>query len=263
MAPLRADRRARFLLVGAVLATVPTAATFPSGRLMLFPSIGLLGLLAMVAVGVVDGTLAWRPGPMRWAAVFTAAWMGGRHFFLSPLSIHIPLRQMAMMEKVIAGYGEGFGDDPALRHQRVVVVNPPDAFFTYFTASMRITAGRIAPERLLTLASGRRAIELERPDANTLVVRSEGGFYRQGTELLMRSLSVPMPEGTRVELTGVTVEVTRATAEGVPTEATFHFACALEDEGLKWMAWRGKTFVPFEVPKVGERRRLEAQTPTL
>jgi hypothetical protein len=72
-----------------------------------------------------------------------------------------------------------------------------------------------------------------------------------------------MPEGTRVVLTGVTIEVTRASAEGVPTEAAFHFAGALEGQDLEWVAWEGKTFVPFEVPKVGERRRLEAQTPTL
>jgi hypothetical protein len=262
LTPLHGDRRARFFLAGALLAIIPSAATFPSGRLLLFPSIGLLALLALVVEGVVDGTVAWRPGPMRWAAVFTAAWMGGRHLFLSPLTIHLPLRQMALLEQVLAGYGEGLGDDPALSHQRVIVVNPADAFFTYYVASMRLTQGRVMPERILVLTGGKRPLEIERTDAHTLVVRQDAGFFRSGTEILTRSPSMPMKAGTRVQLTGVSVEVARDDGS-VPTEAVFRFDAALESPTLKWLEWRGKTFVPFELPAIGTTRQIQAQMPSL
>jgi hypothetical protein len=261
--PLRSDGRAKFFLVGALLSTVPAAATFPSSRLVLFPSLGLLGLVAMVVEGVVERAPVWRAGPVRWGALYTAVWIGGRHFFLSPLAIHVPLRQMAILERVIARFGEGLGDDPALARRRVVVVNAPDPFFTYYMIAMRVTAGRVTPASMLVLAGGQRAVDVERTDESTVVVREDRGFYRHGTELLTRSLLVPLPEGSRVPLTGVTVEVTRTGADGVPTEAAFHFARPLEDEGLQWMTWRGRALVPFELPRVGEKRHIDAQVPQM
>jgi hypothetical protein len=263
LGPLLRDPRIRFFVVGALLATVPAAATFPSGRLLLLPSLGVLGALAIVVEGVVDRTVTWRPGPQRWAALYVAAWIGGRHFFLSPLSLYVPLRQMALVEGFVARFGESLGDDPELSRRRVVVVNAPDPFFTYYMVSMRITAGRVAPAGMLVLAGGQHSMEIERPDASTLIVRQDDGFYRYGTDLLTRSLHVPMPEGTRISLTGVTIDVTRAGANGVPTEAAFRFAGALEDDRLQWMTWRGRTLVPFDLPRVGDKLRIDAQVPTL
>jgi hypothetical protein len=108
-----------------------------------------------------------------------------------------------------------------------------------------------------------RAMEIERRDATTLVVRSEEGFYRGGSELLTRSPEAPMPVGTRVSYADLTVEVTRTDAAGVPTEALFRFDEPLEDASLRWVGWRGPTFAPFTLPAVGEAQRIEAQTPAL
>jgi hypothetical protein len=263
LVPLRRVSGARFFLVGALLSTVPAAATFPSGRLVLFPSLGLLGLVAMVVEGVVECAPAWRAGPVRRAALYTAVWIGGRHFFLSPLTFFVPLRQMALLERVLARFGEGLGDDPALARKRVVLVNAPDPFLAYYMVAMRLTAGRVAPASMLVLAGGQRAVDVERTDERTVVVREDRGFYRHGMELMTRSLLAPLPEGSRVPLTGVTVEVTRAGADGVPTEAAFHFARPLEDEGLQWMTWRGRALVPFELPRVGEKRHIDAQVPEM
>jgi hypothetical protein len=145
----------------------------------------------------------------------------------------------------------------------VVMVNAPDVFFMYCIASGRVSAGRVSPEKMLVLASGRRSMEIERRDATTLVVRPEEGFFRAGTELLTRSATSAMPVGSRVALTGVTIDVTRAGDDGVPTEAAFHFATPLEDEHLAWVEWQGRGFVPFVLPRVGETRHIEAQVPSL
>jgi hypothetical protein len=263
LAPLRRDPRVRFFLVGAVLSTGPVAATFPSIRLLLLPSIGLLAVIAIVVEGVVEHTVTWSRGPLRWAAIYTALYLGGGHLVLSPLALQITARQVWLLEAVLARFGEGLGDDPRLAGQRVVIVSSPDPFFAYVMATMRMTHGRVAPSSILSLASGKRTFEVERVSADTLIVRQESGFFRFGTELLTRRPDAAMPAGTRVSLTGVTIDVLRAGEDGVPTEAAFRFEGGLDDPALKWITWQGRTLVPFAVPAVGERRRIEAQQPTL
>jgi hypothetical protein len=230
---------------------------------MLMPGLGLLGLVALVVEGVVDRTLTWRPGPLRWAALYVAVWVGGGHLFVSPLLMEASMNEMLVVERVVARYSDALGDDRALAGQRVVVVNAVDAFFTYYITAQRITAGRAAPASMLVLAPGTRRVELERRSESALLVRSDEGFYRTGTELLTRRPDAPMPVGTLVELTDVRVEVTRTDASGVPTEALFRFVKPLEDASLRWVEWRGPTFVPFKLPAIGETRRIEAQMPSL
>jgi len=261
--PLRRDARARFFGTGALLSTIPAAATFPAGRLMILAGLGLLGLVALVVSGVVDRTRTWRPGPARWAAIYMAAWVGGGHLFASPLLFVIASHQMVILEQIVARYGDALLEAPELARQRVIVVNAPDTFFTYYVMGMRITAGRVAPGTMMVIGAGTRGMELSRRDARTLVVRSDEGFYRGATDLLTRSLDTPMPVGTQVALTGVTVEVTKTNEAGVPTEAVFAFVNPLEDESMRWVEWREKTFMPFVFPKEGETRRIEGQMPSL
>jgi hypothetical protein len=261
--PLLADARARYFLAGALLATLPGAATFPAGRLMLLPGLGLVGLVALVAEGLVERTRTWKPGPSRWAALYVGAWAGGVRLLLSPLLLVSTSHQLVVLEHIIALYGDTLSDDPALAGQRVVIVNAPDTFFTYYIVAQRLTAGRVAPGKLLLLAAGVRDVEIERRDASTLLVRSEGGFYRGGSELLTRSPWTSMPVGTKVAYTDVTVEVTRTDAAGVPTEALFRFAKPLEDASLRWVTWRGQGFAPFALPAAGEARRIEGQALSL
>jgi hypothetical protein len=59
-----------------------------------------------------------------------------------------------------------------------------------------------------------------------------------------------------------TVEVTKTGPTGVAAEVVFRFARPLEDPCLRWVEWRGPTFVPFAFPGVGESRRIEGQTPS-
>jgi hypothetical protein len=261
--PLRGDARARFFLTGALLSTVPAVATFPCGRLLLLPGLGLLGLVALVVEGVIDRTRTWRPGPARWSALYVTAWVGGGHLFACPLLLVASSCQLVVLEHIVARYSDALGDDPALAGQRVMVVNAPDAFFTYYILGQRVTAGRVYPRALSVVAGGTRPLELTRRDARTVVMRAEEGFYHSPTEVLTRSLGSPMPVGTRVVLSEMTVEVTKTTATGVPTEAAFSFTTPLEDASLRWVEWRGRTFVPFALPAVGEVRRIERQTPSL
>jgi hypothetical protein len=261
---LRRDARARFFLVGAVLALLPGCATFPAARLLIVPSFGLVGLVARVGAGVLDGE-EWVParGVGRRLTRSFAAWACGAHLVLSPLVMQIGLVQMSLFGRILGRLERGVPDEPSITDKRLVVVNPPDMAFVAYLLVNRYAAGRPAPERLLSLAPGVRAMRVTRADDRTLLVRVEEGFYRRGTELLGRRLDDPMPVGTRVRLTGATIEIVRTDAAGVPLEATFRFDAPLESAPVVFLEWDGRTLVPFEPPPVGESVDLPGRTPDL
>jgi hypothetical protein len=109
------------------------------------------------------------------------------------------------------------------------------------------------------MASGLRAVDLERTDEHTVVVRVDRGFYRTGTELITRTESVPMHVGSRLVLTGVTVEVLATAPDGVTTEASFRFAEPCDSDAYLWEQWNGTKLVAMRPPAVGEHVTLPAQ----
>jgi hypothetical protein len=89
-----------------------------------------------------------------------------------------------------------------------------------------------------------------------LVVRPRRGYLAWAVDQLFRSEQHPMSVGQRVELTGMTAEVTALTNDGRPAEATFTFGVPLEDPSLRWMQWHEGRFVPFPLPAIGETVEL-------
>jgi hypothetical protein len=85
-----------------------------------------------------------------------------------------------------------------------------------------------------------------------LVVRPEKGYLAWVADRIFRGMHHPLAVGEKVELMGMTVEITALTADGRPAEAAFRFAVPLEDTSLCWLCYRGKAFEPFTPPAVGE-----------
>ena len=65
-----------------------------------------------------------------------------------------------------------------------------------------------------------------------------------------------MALGERVELTGMTVEITELSDDGRVMEASFRFAVRLEDSSLRWLIWKDDHFEPFVPPAIGEVLRF-------
>ncbi len=72
-----------------------------------------------------------------------------------------------------------------------------------------------------------------------------------------------MSLGQRVELTGMTVEITALTEKNRPAEASFEFAVPLEDPSLRWLQYKDGEFVPYTPLPVGETITLAPAPPTL
>jgi hypothetical protein len=105
-------------------------------------------------------------------------------------------------------------------------------------------------------------VAIRRTDSRTLVVRPKDGYLAWFFDRLFRGERHPMTLGERVELTGMSVEVTALTEDGRPAEATISFAVPLEDRSLRWLQWREGEFVPFSLPPVGAAVEVYAHIPS-
>ena len=188
---------------------------------------------------------------------------------------------MKRFERLFARAAASLPSDKSARFQTILIVNAP-SFATYaYSVLSSLSPGKLYTRRSLMLGSSCRPVRIHRPDERTLIVRPEGGFlvrpgspwnHREMEQLLfdercgLQSLdriyrdASPFTKGQRIELIGMTVEITAITEDGRPVEAAFRFLMRLENQFLRWIRWENGSFVPFLPPAVGETVTLPAAT---
>lgn len=275
LAPLlRRDRTARFWALGMALALLPVCGTFASNRLLIFVGLGGMGLLAQY--------LAWLRAPEAWRrwrhrVVFTVLILV--HVALAPLASVSALEHLASLGRMYGLMADTLPADPALRRQRLVVVNPPSALSAMYAFLIHAIAGRPLPERGLLLTPSVYAVEVQRVDAHTLAVRPQGGlllppghapaddgaapvldvrYAFQQLDHVFRDPARRFVRGETITLTGVRIEITELGAHGRPVEIRFRFDQPLESPSLRWIAWTDAGYAPFEPPAVGQTVTLPA-----
>jgi hypothetical protein len=255
----RTNPATQFFVLGGSLAILPSCATIPSSRLTFLASFGLLGALAQIVAAWRDRA-PWFPqsGFARRYSMPVVVWCGCGHIFLSPVAFFFAMHQMTIFENIVGRLANGLPDDPKLASQRVIVVNPPEPVFAAYIMIVRNDEGRPAPNKMLSLSSGVRALNLKRTSESTVVLSSNIGLVQPNTDLLTRDAR-PFVTGYRVDLSDVSVEVSRVNAEGWPTEATFTFAHPLENDAYRWMQWKDQTLAPLALPQVGETLSFPGQ----
>jgi hypothetical protein len=268
---LRRDRIARFFALGMLLSLLPACATFPHDRLLFLAGFGGAGLLAQLLAGLLDPT-AWLPRARAWrATAFVAgATLAAVHLLLAPIGLARGAADLRAFGRLVEQAAASLPNDPQVSQQQVVIVQTPTAFVSIYGPPVLAAAGRPTPRRLLVLGSGIHTITVERPDADSLLVRPDGGYLLPpgsalpGTaqpsfdplylmplfDRLYRDAN-PLRLGERIELTGVTIEVTALTADGRPAAARFRFEAGLDDPSLRWLRWDDGVYVPFGLPDVG------------
>jgi hypothetical protein len=262
LAPLlRRQRTTRFWAAGMILSVLPICATFPSDRLLLFLGIGGMGLVGQL-LEFVFGRRQWRPKLVLWgiASYVLAAIFILSHLIVAPLALPFrsafPLGPKGLVDKLMINRPL----EASVESQDLVIVNPPIAFFA--CCSVLTWAGEEwpVPRRLRVLTSSLfEPVKVHRPDQRSLVVRPAYGYYAWVLDGLFRTEKHPFRVGDRVELTGMTVEVTKLTRDGRPAEAAFTFSVPLEDASLRWLQYRDGRFVPFSPPAVGDTVVLKRQ----
>jgi hypothetical protein len=272
---LRRDRAARMWAAGMVLAVVPACSiSLLSGRLLLFVSLGAMGLMAQFIGGLADRA-DWAPTSGAWRRV---AWALGLvlvalHGVAAPIAMPIIARSPDVVQDVIERVTE-LGQLPAGAHAEVVVVNAPSPFEFIYLPSLRKLQGRSVP-RVRMLAPGYSAVKVTRLDDHTVVMRPEGGYlappgggagapvfdlvyvYRL-LDRFFRSEAFPTTLGAEVTVGGMRAVVTGLTDDGRPSEARLRFGPSLEDPSLTWLYWDwGEgAYVTFAPPAIGESVRI-------
>lgn len=275
---LRVHRRARFWLVGTILAVVPFCATLPMSRSLLFVGVGAFGLIAEYIAGWRAEIWNAPEGVVRLQPVYRDPmwiWGSARNLFVMFVVVHIPLaavtRYMApgltaqMQEKVARTMDLGPMED--LGQQDLIIVNAPNPASFLYEPFILAYEGQTLPRATRVLAPGFGEVEVTRPSTNVLVVKSvsrtlfdcqqEGErtdfvfFYRYLSDV--RGPDHPLKVGDRVDLARMTAEVRGVDARGFPLEVAFEFELSLEDASLKWLSWnwdkqRYQDFIP---PPIG------------
>ncbi|MHC4623653.1 MAG: hypothetical protein ACYS4W_07090 [Planctomycetota bacterium] len=260
---LRRDRTTRFWAVGMILSVLPICATFPDDRLLLFVGIGGMGLVGQL-LEFVFGRRQWRPKVVLWrvASYVVATIFILSHLVVAPPALAFrsayPLGPKQLLDKMMINRPL----EVSVEEQDLVIVNPPIAFFA--CCSVLTWAGEEwpVPRRLRVLTSSLfETVRVHRPDERSLVVRPAYGYYAWVLDGLFRTEKHPFHVGDRIELTGMTVEITKLTGDGRPAEAAFTFSVPLEDSSLRWLQYKNGQFVPFYPPAAGESMELAGENP--
>jgi hypothetical protein len=250
---IKTDRLARFWTTGMVLAVIPVCGTFPMDRLLVFAGLGAFGLIAQFLDRAFDSTegTPWRELGRIPVAVM-AGFLVVVHLIIAPITLPLrsafPMGPNALGQRLFVHTAL----DQSVETQSVVIVNAPSPLHAGYLPLLRELEGAPVPRHTRILAPGQPAVTIRRPDAQSLAIRPERGYLDWVLDRLFRSEVRPMSLGHRVELTGLSVEVTDLTTDGRPAEAVFRFNVPLEDLSLCWLCFRDGRFVPFVPPAVGE-----------
>jgi hypothetical protein len=251
LAPVRRRREVRFFALGLVLSIVPACGTTPTSRVLFLASLGGMGLVAIMAETIVEGPA--RSPLARWCARLWTTWVVGGHLVLGPFFFVVSSVSLYFVQRAGDRLGADVPRDASI--ERLVVVNPPDCSFVGMFAIVGKLKREPMPQRSICLAPGSRAVEVQRVDDRAVLVRTPGGFVQNEMDGLVRDPRDPMPVGTRIELTGLAIEITSA-VDGRADAAIFRFDAPLEDRSLRWMRWDGTDFVDFAPPAVGQGATL-------
>jgi len=275
---LRKNRAARFWGLGMLLAVIPACAiSMPTGRLLVFVSVGAMGLMAQFIGGLLERS-AWLPAHGAWRVPATAltVFLVGLHAVVFPALL--PCVQ-TFMEPFVSTVTD-LGPLPGVEDQQVVIVNVPSPGQLIYVPSLREVREQPAPARIRMLSPGSFAVDVTRVDAYTLVIRPERGYlaptgmgaaenqtvlpllhsaygYQRGDDFF-RGDGFSLALGQSVDLDGMRAEVISLTGDGRPAEARIRFAVPLDDPSLVWLQWDWgtQTYVPFSPPAVGETAHI-------
>jgi hypothetical protein len=245
----RADRMTRFFALGTLLSLVPTCTAIPNNRLLYFPSIGAMGVLAGLVEAIRRRDPAVSLGLMAPLSQLFTTLSAGLHALVSPVLLPLAALNISLtgsITDVAVPSANAVLTDPP--RQELVMVTAPEYYSGTFPRLMRRLAREPEMQRQRLLSVGPVAIEARRLDAHRLELTYAGGLLGPVLTRLYRGPASPMNAGDRVTLEGLTIDVSRVTPDGRPLVAIFTFEKPLASPDIKWVAWQKDRFVPFAPP---------------
>jgi hypothetical protein len=249
---LKRDPVTRFWIIGMLLAVIPICSTFPHDRLLFFVGLGGMGLVAQLIARPAEYS------GRRWYGLVLIVLIG-IHMVIAPLNLPLNAWTVRMMDRIMDEDAMAIPGSPEVADQDLIMVNPPIPFLAGYYPVLRGAAQQPIPAHTRILAPGSEPLAIARLDLHSLHIRPARGFISGAMDTLMRSPAYPMQLGDRVELTGMSVEITDLTDDHRPAEAVFRFDRPLDDPSLIWLHWQDGYPVRFTPPPIGVTINLEPQ----
>jgi hypothetical protein len=260
---LRQSRPARFWAAGMLMSLLPICATFPFDRLLFFVGLGAMGLLAEFLANVFGRISAGNNqsaiSPRRWRMVVAGAtFLVVIHLVIAPPAMLLRCRYPLGPNSLHPEHLYGVSLDPAIEGQDLCLISAPVPPFSGYMLVTRSLSGQPVPRHLRMLSPMSGPLTVTRFDSRTLVFRPTRGWGDKLLGRLLRSEADPMTTGQIIRLSGLTIEVSEVSSEGMPVEAIFRFTVPLEDNSLKWLHWSNGMLRPWTPPAVGQTIHIPA-----
>lgn len=250
---LRRDRIARFWVLGMVLSIAPVMATFPSDRLLMFASIGGMGLVARLVAPPLSGR------PIAWTAKWVGLAFAIVHVGVAPCLLPARAAQMQLIGRTMASATALLDALPDLDQRTVVIVNAPVDLLASYIQAERAARGALRPKRLYWLTSAGTPVRVQRADAHTLRVEREGGFLSMPLEQHYRCRPSSLAQGATVTLSAMTARVAEVTGQGRPRVVDFRFREPLDAHTYAFFVWRDGRYEPLAPERLTRPLTLRAE----
>ncbi|MCX5771710.1 MAG: hypothetical protein NTZ09_15775, partial [Candidatus Hydrogenedentes bacterium] len=235
---LKADARtrplARFWAAGMVLSAFPVCATLPGERLLCFPGIGAMALVAMF---IQKALAAWNNPQPSWRRRFNKAavyFLIGAHLIIAPLAMPFSSISASVFGRAMELGISKLPANPDVAQKSLVILRAPLDVFVCSLYHIRFGTGQAVPRHTWALAVGTAAVKATRIDTHTIDVWQEGGFFAFPCGTTFRGPQDPFRVGDVLTTDGFTATVLHVTEDQRPQVIRFRFNVPLEDPSLLW-----------------------------
>ena len=247
-----------WLALGALLALVPVAGSFPSTRLTLGAMFGVAPVLAHALRLLLSMLLARaRGGLPRFLAVWVVLLWLGYAQLVEPARARVQAdvdglsnaREWVLSAEL---------DVRSVSQQRVIMLASSEFITTYFWAYTWHYHGRPMPRSYYPLSTAPVPHDLTRVDARTLRLRPLGAALLESAgEEMFRAPELTFAPGQRVQLPGMEVLI-EETRNGKPTSVRLRFDDSLDGPAYVLLCSTAQGLTRFVPPPVGQTVRVPA-----
>jgi hypothetical protein len=259
---VRRNKVAAFWCTVMVLAAIPESSLVPVSKNFGFVAIGAYGLIASFVAALINRRLPEQ------RAYRVLAWSACMLLLL----VHVPgaiagrIATVKATSFFFAHANQPPRDWPNIENQNVIVLNFPAPLASGYVPGYKAYFHQPLPRTVRALVPGCTGFTVQRTNDKTLVVQSQGpnifscddvGPVHSAYVFSLCNLLLARPEcktGDRYELSGLTAEVLKSDAAGLPSCVAFRFENSLDSPGFRWFWWDWRSFStrPFRTPAVGQ-----------
>lgn len=265
---LRRSKMAAYWFLVMVLAAMAESCLVPVSKNLGFVAVGAYGFLASAIADWCSQSPQVQPPCAGWRAAGIAC--------ILLLLVHIPgaIAGRIITAKVVAVLFDQASRSPHrwpdTEHARVIFVSDLWPAALIYSPSIRAYHQMPLPRTIRALVPASTSLDLQRPDARTLVIQSQGPNLFASDEVgpvgltyalsaVNQILAAPQCRpGDRYAVDGLTVEVLESDAAGLPSRVAFHFDTPLDSPEFRWLYFNWKTMSqePLSLPAIGQRLRI-------